>query len=388
MASAIACAPPAPGGRDGEEAMDARGGAASSTQARDPRFVATQPFSPEAARAAQGVLSLSRSPPATRSGSPAMKHWDIVLGDDKALQTSASGDGTSTSTVPSVPLTDASTTVQHAVSFAHPSHHGSHTPVYPATAAVAGHSQPPASSPACAPLTSYPPHVATGNASYTHAPTHGPPVYARASQPLTMPCTSGGMHPPGQVALPANAPPPSQYHHHPPAYTPVVPTPPGSVWTPIYRVEGRTPVTPWAPSRARPRTRRLITVPTRDEWTAVDSLLALSLPISKRPHTRQMPSPTLRRYTCAMCPSAFKRRYDLNQHVSAVHLKQQPFRCPECPKSFSHNGTMRKHVRTVHRKEKPFLCGYNGCNLRFSEKGNLNKHFSRKHGAGSGAVRL
>lgn len=146
-------------------------------------------------------------------------------------------------------------------------------------------------------------------------------------------------------------------------------------------------VSPRGGPRGRSRAPHLITVPTRDEWEAVDAMLMLAMPIGKRRSNQHVLPESLRKYPCTLCPSTFKRRYDLNQHVSAVHLKQQPFKCPECPKSFSHNGTMRKHVRTVHRKEKPFLCGFAGCGLRFSEKGNLNKHLSRKHGPGSAARR-
>lgn len=80
-------------------------------------------------------------------------------------------------------------------------------------------------------------------------------------------------------------------------------------------------------------------------------------------------------FVCSRCRKVFKRNYDLNQHISAVHEKNRPFRCPHCTQAFAHMGTLSKHVRTVHLGEKPFVC--KGCNLKFSERGNLNKHLSR-----------
>jgi len=85
-----------------------------------------------------------------------------------------------------------------------------------------------------------------------------------------------------------------------------------------------------------------------------------------------------RPYACAVCPIAFKRRYDLQQHHLAVHEKRRPFACPVCGSAFSHAGTRSKHVRTVHEKVKPFPCDQ--CDMRFSERGNLSKHRQRLHG--------
>lgn len=75
---------------------------------------------------------------------------------------------------------------------------------------------------------------------------------------------------------------------------------------------------------------------------------------------------------CDKCGALFKRKYDLFQHNSAVHLKERPFSCSGCSSRFAHKGTLSKHIRTVHRKEKPYRCEH--CGLKFSERGNVNKH--------------
>lgn len=78
---------------------------------------------------------------------------------------------------------------------------------------------------------------------------------------------------------------------------------------------------------------------------------------------------------CPQCHVLFKRKYDLLQHISAVHEKNKPFKCDICDNSFGHKGTLSKHVRTVHRRERPYECEH--CGLRFSERGNVNKHKQR-----------
>lgn len=78
---------------------------------------------------------------------------------------------------------------------------------------------------------------------------------------------------------------------------------------------------------------------------------------------------------CYICCALFKRKYDLLQHISAVHDKKRPYKCDTCDSSFAHKGTLSKHVRTVHRRERPYSCEH--CGLRFSERGNVNKHKQR-----------
>lgn len=79
--------------------------------------------------------------------------------------------------------------------------------------------------------------------------------------------------------------------------------------------------------------------------------------------------------TCPVCASHFKRRYDLVQHISAVHEKRRPFPCTACDQAFAHKGTLSKHFRTVHKRERPYVCEH--CGQRFSERGNVNKHKQR-----------
>lgn len=91
---------------------------------------------------------------------------------------------------------------------------------------------------------------------------------------------------------------------------------------------------------------------------------------------------------CSVCRMVFKRKYDLTQHMNAVHYKLRPFKCPRCALAFAHKGTLSKHVRTVHYRERPFVCEH--CHQRFSERGNVNKHKQRsescraKENAGKG----
>lgn len=112
-------------------------------------------------------------------------------------------------------------------------------------------------------------------------------------------------------------------------------------------------------------------------------------PYRQQPHPLTAPAPfghraaldayaNERPYACTLCPIAFKRRYDLQQHHLAVHEKRRPFACPVCGAAFSHAGTRSKHMRTVHEKVKPFPC--DACDMRFSERGNLSKHRQRLHG--------
>lgn len=82
---------------------------------------------------------------------------------------------------------------------------------------------------------------------------------------------------------------------------------------------------------------------------------------------------------CGTCKAVFKRRTYLKKHINAVHLKIKPFKCPSCDRCFGYKGARAKHIRTIHQGLKPFPCVAPGCGMRFSEKGNMNKHFANKH---------
>lgn len=86
-----------------------------------------------------------------------------------------------------------------------------------------------------------------------------------------------------------------------------------------------------------------------------------------------------KRIQCGTCKAFFKRKTYLKKHINAVHLKIKPFKCPSCDRSFGYKGARAKHIRTIHQGLKPFRCAAIGCDMRFSEKGNMNKHFANKH---------
>lgn len=92
---------------------------------------------------------------------------------------------------------------------------------------------------------------------------------------------------------------------------------------------------------------------------------------------QQMTGTSRKDAPCPHCRAYFKRKYDLLQHISAVHEKNRPFRCDICDTSFAHKGTLSKHIRTVHRRERPYACEH--CGQRFSERGNVNKHKQRSN---------
>lgn len=79
------------------------------------------------------------------------------------------------------------------------------------------------------------------------------------------------------------------------------------------------------------------------------------------------------------CDKKFKRKWDLQKHIEAVHYRFKPFTCSVCPKKFGHKGTRDKHVRTIHLRIRPFNCQHAGCGRTFSERGNMRKHMESKH---------
>lgn len=105
-------------------------------------------------------------------------------------------------------------------------------------------------------------------------------------------------------------------------------------------------------------------------------------PVDQQPVVLPPPLPPAaaipgRPFVCSTCHMAFKRRYDVEQHVNAVHRRLRPYECSVCKKAFAHRGSCTKHERTVHERVHPFQCDV--CGQRFGERGNMAKH-RRRHG--------
>lgn len=88
---------------------------------------------------------------------------------------------------------------------------------------------------------------------------------------------------------------------------------------------------------------------------------------------------TTSRFQCDVCKALFRRKSYLRKHVNAVHKKLKPFTCGICAKPFGYKGARAKHHRTIHLGQKPFVCVAPTCSMRFSEKGNMKKHFRNRH---------
>lgn len=84
-------------------------------------------------------------------------------------------------------------------------------------------------------------------------------------------------------------------------------------------------------------------------------------------------------HICKECGKSFKRETFLKKHRAAVHLKIKPYACSVCDKRFGYKCVRDKHTRVIHLKEKPVVCMAEGCERRFSERGNMLKHYRNIH---------
>ena len=57
----------------------------------------------------------------------------------------------------------------------------------------------------------------------------------------------------------------------------------------------------------------------------------------------------------------------------------QGLQCLECKRDFTNQNNLRRHMDDLHRKRKRFRCPYSACNLTFSRKHDLDRHWRTTH---------
>ena len=70
---------------------------------------------------------------------------------------------------------------------------------------------------------------------------------------------------------------------------------------------------------------------------------------------------------CSICAKSFSTKYNLKNHIEAIHEGKKPHKCPICDKSTAEKGSLKKHIELVHEGKKPHKCSI--CDYNFSNKG-------------------
>ena len=84
-----------------------------------------------------------------------------------------------------------------------------------------------------------------------------------------------------------------------------------------------------------------------------------------------------KQHKCDQCEYASHKKYALQNHINAVHLKIQPFKCETCDKACSSKEGLRSHVMRMHLDQRPFGCDL--CIKRFTVPSELRKHKEMCH---------
>ena len=84
----------------------------------------------------------------------------------------------------------------------------------------------------------------------------------------------------------------------------------------------------------------------------------------------------LRPFKCPQCDKSYKTNGHLKDHIDIQHKQIKKYECQFCGKKFGRISTLKSHIRT-HNGEKKYKCKMEGCEKRFTEKGNMEIHYRR-----------
>lgn len=88
-------------------------------------------------------------------------------------------------------------------------------------------------------------------------------------------------------------------------------------------------------------------------------------------------------FKCHLCSLEFKRKFNLQRHVSSVHEQDSRFECDACDRKYKRKRDLDRHVNDIHLKVRPFACDV--CEMTFAGAEQLRKHRKVKHGRGAAA---
>lgn len=83
------------------------------------------------------------------------------------------------------------------------------------------------------------------------------------------------------------------------------------------------------------------------------------------------------KYSCPMCETTSKRKYDIEVHILCVHKGKRRFQCSMCPRAFLRRNHLNDHVRGAHEACAENTCAT--CGKPFGAPSKLKRHVLTVH---------
>jgi hypothetical protein len=87
-------------------------------------------------------------------------------------------------------------------------------------------------------------------------------------------------------------------------------------------------------------------------------------------------------YHCPKCPESFRLKGELNKHWFRRHQKRFACSVPDCDKAFHLKADLTRHTKSIHEVQAGIPCEYEGCTETFSRKDNMIRHVREEHEMG------